>query len=155
MNKSIITSYNDEFNIETFECGNEDVNDYLKQKASSQEKEKITKIFIIHKNRRIIAYSAIFCSHLFFKLPDQEIEFRVPGICIGQLGVDTEFQEKGLGKILVQHAISLGNKIINYSGCRIIYVEAYDSAIEYYKNLQFDLLESRPNRNRMILDLLL
>lgn len=155
MNKSILTSYNDEFNIETFECGNEDVNDYLKQKASSQEKEKITKIFIIHKNRRIIAYSAIFCSHLFFKLPDQEKEFRVPGICIGQLGVDTEFQEKGLGKILVQHAISLGNKISNYSGCRIIYVKAYDSAIDYYKNLQFDLLESRPNRNRMILDLLL
>jgi len=154
MTNPIITTFHDEFNIEFFNCGNDDVNDYLKNKASIQEEEKITKIFVIHKDNIIIAYSAIFCSHLYFRLPDQETEFRVPGVCIGQLGVDTEFQGKGLGKILVQHAISLANKISNYSGCRIIYVDAYDNAIDYYKNLRFHLIESRPNHNRMFFDLI-
>lgn len=149
----LITALTDDLDIESFQCGNDDVNDYLKSKASSQEKQRITKIFVIHKDKRVIAYSAIFCSHLYFKLPDQEKEFRVPGICLGQIGVDIEYQGKGLGKILIHHTISLGYKIGNYSGCRIIYVDAYDNAISYYENLRFYLIGSSSNRNRMFFDL--
>ncbi len=101
----------------------------------------------------MIAYSAVFCSHLYFKLPDQDKEFRVPGICLGQLGVDVEFQGKGLGIILIKHAISLANKISEYLGCRIIYVEAHDDAVYFYLSLRFSLVEAKPNRNRMVFDL--
>ncbi len=141
-------------NFDKFDCGQTEVNDYLKNKALIQEKEKISKIYIIHKDKNIIAYSAIFCSHLFLRLLKKNIEFRVPGICIGQLGVDREFQNKGIGKTLIQHAISLVDKINTYSGCRIIFVDAYDNAIEYYEKLNFRLVQSKPNRNKMVLDIL-
>jgi ribosomal protein S18 acetylase RimI-like enzyme len=73
---------------------------------------------------------------------------------LGQLGVDIEFQGKGLGTILIKHAVSLANKIGNYSGCRIIYLEARDDAVEYYKKLCFYLVEPKPNKNRMVFDLI-
>lgn len=140
--------------FKTFDCGLLEVNNYLKNKSIQQEKERITKIFVVQKQNVIIGYSAIFCSHLFLKLSGKNIEFRVPGICIGQLGVHHEFQNKGVGKILVQHAISLVEKINNYSGCRIVFVDAYDTAIEYYQNLNFQLVQEKPNRNKMVLDIM-
>jgi len=141
------------FDFDKFDCGFEEVNNYLKNKALAQEREKISKIYVILKEKRVIGYSAIFCSHLFLKLRNQNKEFRVPGICIGQLGVDLEFQKKGIGKTIVQHAISLVAKINNYSGCRIVFVDAYDDAVEYYEKLNFHLVQSKPNRNKMVLDI--
>ena len=149
-----VSPFEERFNYEKFDCGFIEVNDYLKSKAIQQEKERITKIHVVQKENLIIGYSGIFCSHLFLKLRDQNIEFRVPGICIGQLGVDREFQNKGIGKILIQHAISLVEKINYYSGCRIVFVDAYDNAIEYYQNLNFQLVQSKPNRNKMVLDVM-
>ncbi len=105
--------------------------------------------------KRVIAYSAIFCSHIFLQLPEQPQEFRVPGICLGQLGVDLKYQGKGVGTMLIQHSISMAHLIGQYAGCRIIYVEAYDVAMDYYQKLEFRLIERRPNRNRMFLDLFL
>jgi GNAT superfamily N-acetyltransferase len=139
--------------LKDFNCGNDEVNKFLKEKAFAQERDKITKIYAIQIKNRVIAYSALFCSHYYLELPDQTQSFRVPGICVGQLGVDIQFQGKGLGSLLIKHSISLANRINDYAACRIIYCEAFDNAIDFYKKHSFLLVEPQPDRNRMYFDL--
>ncbi len=152
--KPVVAPYDPSFDIQSFNCGLSDINSYLQQKAINQERDKITKLFVIHLEKRVIAYCAVFCSHLFFRLPNQVTEFRVPGLCLGQLGVDLNYQGKGLGNLLVEYCISIARKIGEYAGCRILFLEAHDTAIKFYHSLRFHLLERKINRNRMFLDLI-
>jgi len=153
MVKPELIGYNKTLILEDFNCGKDEINDFLKNLAVRQEKERITKIFAFHLQNRVIAYTAVFCSHLYFKLPALEKEFRVPGICIGQLGVDLTFQKRGLGFLMIKHCISLANTVGEYSACRILYCEAFDEAMDYYEKHKFILVKKRPNRNLMFLDL--
>jgi GNAT superfamily N-acetyltransferase len=153
MSKPSITAFHTGLISKDFDCGIEEVNKFLQEKAYTQEKDRITKIYAIQIESRVIAYSALFCSHYFLELPDQEYPFRVPGICIGQLGVDVQFRGKGLGTFLIKHAISIANKIHDFAACRIIYCEAFDDAIDFYRKHGFHLVEQQVNRNRMYLDL--
>ncbi len=152
--KPLIGPFDASLAIQSFDCGSTDVNIFLRLKAVQQEKDKITKIFVIHLDKRVIAYCAIFCSHLYFRLPDQEAEFRVPGLCLGQLGVDLNYQGKGLGTHLIEYCISVAKKISGLAGCRILFLEAHDTVLSYYHTLRFRLIERKPNRNRMFLDLI-
>ena len=148
-----ITPFHEGLIFTDFDCGNAEVNKFLQEKAYNQEKDRITKIYVIQIDNRMIAYSALFCSHYYLELPDQEQSFRVPGICIGQLGVDGQFQGKGLGSLLIKHAISIANKINDFAACRIIYCEAFNDAIDFYKKHRFTLVEEQADRNRMYFDL--
>lgn len=153
MDEPAITPLYERLSLKDFDCGNDDVNTFLKEKANNQERDKITKIYAVQFKLQVIAYSALFCSHYYLELPDQEHAFRVPGICLGQLGVDRQFQGKGLGALLIKHSISIANKINEYAACRIIYCEAFDNAIDFYEKYRFLLIDSQPDRNKMYFDL--
>jgi len=153
MARPLITAFHEGLILKDFDCGSEEVNRFLQEKADNQEKDRITKVYAIQIKSRVIAYSALFCSHYYLELPDQEHPFRVPGICVGQLGVDVQFRDKGLGTLLIKHAISIANKINDFAACRIIYCEAFDNAIDFYRKHGFQLVEPQVDRNRMYLDL--
>lgn len=154
MSRPILDKLREDLYIKDFDCGEDNINNFLKNEGFNQEKDKITKIYIIHIKKRVIAYSAIFCSHYYFQLLDQKKEFRIPGICLGQLGVDLNYQKKGVGKILISHCISLANKIGTYAACRILYCESIDKAVGYYQKNYFKFLKrSGPNRNIRFFDL--
>ncbi|HUX99303.1 MAG TPA: GNAT family N-acetyltransferase [Candidatus Deferrimicrobium sp.] len=148
-----VIKYHDKLNFIDFDCGIDEINQFLKQKGPIQEKNKVSRIYIIQINNHVIAFSAVFCSHLYYRLQDQEQEFRVPGICLGQLGVDLKFQNKGLGSILINHSISLANKISNYAACRVLYCEARNEAIPFYERHHFRMVKALHDRNKMALDL--
>ena len=148
-----IVGYHDKLNFKDFDCGNDEINTFLKEKGPIQEREKISRIYTIHKKGQIIAFSAVFCSRLYYKLKDQAQEFRIPGICLGQLGVDLKYQKKGLGSILINHSISLANRISDYAACRVLYCEARDDAIPFYEKHNFRMVKVIRDRNKMALDL--
>jgi GNAT superfamily N-acetyltransferase len=94
------------------------------------------------------------CSHHRYKPGGYSREFRVPGLLIGQLGVDAQFERNNIGSMLIDYCISLAMEIKRYAACRIIYVESFDDAVEFYKKPNFVLLDDNiKNRNKMILDM--
>ena len=154
MTRPCISILNTDLKIEDFDSGNIEVDDFLKIKAYKEQLHKITAVYTIHLEHNVIAYSALFCTHFRLLLPDQAIPFRVPGIFIGQLGVDRKYQGKGLGQLLIEHAVALANEMSKKVGCRIVFLEAVDDKLPYYVKLNFRLIEQRINRNKMYLDLL-
>jgi GNAT superfamily N-acetyltransferase len=154
MSRPRISILNPALKIEDFDSGNFEVNDFLKNKAHMKQMQKKTAVYTIHLDHYVIAYSALFCTHFCLLLSDQVVPFRVPGLFIGQLGVDRKYQGKDLGKLLIEHAVALANEMSQKVGCRIVFLEAVDEKWPYYAKLNFKLIEQRKNRNKMYLDLL-
>lgn len=140
--------------FDEFDCEEVSVNEFLKIKSRIQQKENLTNIFVIHKNNKVLAYYAIFSCHFRYKNEHLGQKIRIPGICIGQLGVDKRFKNKKLGLNLFQHSIAVANKIQELAGCRIIYVEALNDAKDFWEKLNFKEIEIKKNNQfKMVFDI--
>ncbi len=150
-----ITRYTTNLVVTDFDCGDEEVNNFLKQKAADQIRRHITEIYVISLDSTVIGYYAFFSSHLHLTLPETpKNPIKVPGVCLGQLGVDKRYAKKGLGEMLIKHCIAMAYKVAKLTACRIVWVDAYDNKIDYYRSKRFHLFDQRkPNRNRMYFDL--
>ncbi len=149
-----IRVFSDDLVFDDFNCSNEEVNKFLKEQASAETRDDLTKVFVVRAKTRVIAYVAVMCSHYRYKPSGYSREFRVPGLLIGQLGVDARFERKKIGSMLIDYCISIAMEIKRYAACRIIYVESFDDAVEFYRKHNFVLLDNGVrNRNKMILDL--
>ncbi|MCF2141444.1 MAG: GNAT family N-acetyltransferase [Candidatus Lokiarchaeota archaeon] len=137
-----------------FDCGEKLINDFLKNESRNQQKWNISNIYVIYKDNKVIAYSALFSCHFRYKNEELNRKVRIPGICIGQLGVDKKYKKNGLGKYLIQHSISVANKIRKLVGCRIIYVEALENAKKYWERFNFKEIEKKgKNQFKMVFDI--
>lgn len=80
----------------------------------------------------------------------------VPAILIARLAVDKHFRGKRLGAYLLGDAIERALVIEQNIGCRCIVVDAYPSAVDWYKKFGFiKVSDPAPNSStcKMILDL--
>ncbi|MCF2137336.1 MAG: GNAT family N-acetyltransferase [Candidatus Thorarchaeota archaeon] len=141
--------------IDEFDCGNDLVNGFLKEKAVDQQFRQLTKIYVICHEDRVIGYYAIACSSIRVKLPDMLKEFKVPSILLGMIGIDKQYQGKGISKVLIEHCISLSINVGKTIACRIVCVDALDTLVEYYKKMGFIEVRKIAGRNQhtMYLDL--
>jgi GNAT superfamily N-acetyltransferase len=81
----------------------------------------------------------------------------VPAILIARLAVDKNLRGHGLGTRLLGDAIERALAIGKDIGCRCIVVDAYPSAVDWYKKFGFITVnDPSPNSStcKMILDLL-
>ena len=149
-----ITSFSDTLSLDEFHSKNEEVNTFLKERARIEIKDNLTTIYVVLIEERVVAYVAIMCCHYRFKPSGYTTEFRVPGLLIGQLGVDEQYERKSLGSMLIDYCISIATEIKKLAGCRIIYVDSFDDAVEFYRKHNFVLIDDNiKDRNKMILDL--
>ncbi len=140
--------------FDNFDCGENTVNNFLKNESLWEKAENLTNIYIFHKDFEVVAYSALYSCHFRYRNSTLNKEFRYPGICIGQLGVDKRYKGKGLGKLLIQHAISISHSIRNNIGCRIIYVEALKNAKKYWISNNFEEIEPKKKTQfKMVFDI--
>ena len=156
MVKPVIVELEPSMVLDDFDCGDRQVNEFLKEKAKDQQERFVTKVYVMRKDNEIIGYYAVFCSHFRVDLPeDRKFEFNVPGVCMGQLGIDNRYKRKGLGTEMIKHCVSLAHKINKMAACRIIWLMAYDSVIDYYSKRprNFLLTKQLRDKNRMIYDL--
>jgi len=155
MTKPVLKQLEPDDSLNGFDCGDPEVNEYLTRDGMDQQRRRYTRIYVVCLENRVIAYSALACYHLFMHLPDDEtISHRVPGIILGQLGVHREYQGKGLGYFLIDHAISVGNKISESAACRILFAEAHDDKMGYYSNQDFEYVtETKSGLKVMCYDL--
>jgi ribosomal protein S18 acetylase RimI-like enzyme len=70
---------------------------------------------------------------------------RFPAMLIGQLGVDTRYQGRGVGGLMVKHAIVSAMGAADDFGCRIVHVDSdrTPSALKLYTSAGFTLPEGQ------------
>lgn len=138
-----------------FDCGDDDLNDFLLNKSIEFSKEQLATTFVIQNAEITVAYYSIFndsvnTQHIDFASKSAAARFlkslvsfpkrhlkSYPAIKIGRLGVTNSIQRSGLGKIIVNSIIEYAIELNEQCACKIITVDAYTQSLQFYERLGF------------------
>ncbi|HBB30380.1 MAG TPA: GNAT family N-acetyltransferase [Cyanobacteria bacterium UBA8803] len=117
-------------NVETFDCGNPILNDWLKKRAIESETSGASRTYVVCDENRVVGYyclasgSAIRASapgKIKRNMPDP-----IPVMVLGRLAVDINHQGQGIGQGLVKDALLRTWQASEIAGIRAILVHALD-----------------------------
>lgn len=148
----------EDHDLSKFECESEDLNDFLKNDALKQQKEKLNLTKLITCDGKIIGFVSLLTDSMKLKLLRNEFEKGkikeklnisennpIPSIKIGRFAIDKKYAGKGLGTYFLRGILANIIKIAeNNVGLRFVVVEGYASAYNFYvthnnfKNLKKD-----------------
>ncbi|MBD5807532.1 hypothetical protein QSJ16_06065 [Limosilactobacillus reuteri] len=141
-----------------FSCLDNDVNDFLRNKAILFEKMGMARTYLILDSRNLIAYFSIAIKpltidseswnqmsknlrHKFSPLGyrDHYNEYNIPAILIGQLGKDQYLGKSIAGKELASIALNQVKAVWELSGGSVVYLEAKDIPflLKFYTDIGF------------------
>jgi len=148
----------------SFNCGDDDLNDFLFSDSIPHLKELYAVTYLVLKGDDTIAYYSVSNDSIVWNrigkdlkenicqyLPSEKAEYgSAPAVKIGRFGVDKNYAGKGLGSFLLD-GIKTNFTYDNKTGCRFVTVDALNNAqaISFYtKNGFKPLLEKSKMEKR-------
>ncbi len=130
----------------TFRCGQVPLDDYLRRYASQDVRRNVARVFVAtpqDRARRVAGYftlsaGSVHCADLPPALAKKLPRYPVPVALVGRLAVDTAFQGKGLGSILLSDACQRVARASAALAVVGMVVEAKDdAAAAFYRHFGF------------------
>lgn len=156
--------------VSEFDCGDEDLNNFLVEDAKGFLSKRIANSFILEDEGTIAAY---FCllndkiskqevtnsqwKRIREKFPDGKKFSSYPAIKIGRFAVSTNHRGLSIGTKLMSLIKDMLDSDSNYSAFRFITVDAYLSAVNFYEKNGFVKLtqkEENDHTRLMFFDML-
>lgn len=145
-----------ETDLSGFDCGDEDLNDFLVEDAKGFLDKRIATSFILEDDGRIVAYFCLLNDKISRQevtnsqwkkikdsFPDRKRFGSYPAIKIGRFAVSTVYRGRNIGSDLLNILKGMLNDNPGYSAFRYITVDAYLSAVDFYKKNGFSLLTEK------------
>ena len=147
--------------IKPFDCGDDDLNDFLFNKALLYQKELLATTFIVENEERTLGYYSVLNDSLQLKEEDFPSKSKykkflsyliphpkrhlksVPAVKIGRLAIDKTYKGMGLGRILVDNIVDDCIELNKTIACRLITVDAYKAALPFYIQSGFEFLTEK------------
>ena len=159
MNKLLLKLNDTSDKIDKFNCGNDDINYFLKNLAIPNQYRKLSNTYIFYneEDKRVVAYFSILASQL--NTGDARIYGidKIPIVILGRMGVDNNFRGNNLGRIMINIAIKKALEASKLIACRLLLVETSIDMKTYYLekiNLGFEWFKDRKTFSILVLDLL-
>jgi GNAT superfamily N-acetyltransferase len=117
---------------ESFDCGKELLNNFLKRLATQYRKKNLGQTYVIATpDKRVIGYYTISTSRVDFdNVPDdlrrQYPQIPIPVVLLGRLAVDKAFQSQGVGRTLLVKALHQAGELAETVGIAAVEVHAID-----------------------------
>lgn len=134
-----------------FDCGRPELNVWLRQVARQHQDKGLSKTFVATREEqpaRICGYYALTLAELENShLPEasrKKLPSRIPGVRLGRLAVDQEYQGKGLGELMLVDALVRAQRIYADAGGIGLFVDAIDEAAAAYY-LRFGFMTAPDN----------
>jgi ribosomal protein S18 acetylase RimI-like enzyme len=139
-----------------FDCGRLELNDWLRQVARQHQDKGLSKTFAAVRAdareaepARICGYYALTLAELENRhLPEawhKKLPRRIPGVRLGRLAVDRQYQGTGLGELLLVDALTRSQRIVTEAGGIGLFVDALDEqAAGYYRRFGFEASPDNP-----------
>jgi len=128
--------------IDSFDSGNSQLDDWLKQRARKNELEGASRTYVLCARELVIAYYCLTngavaqtaaIGRVRRNMPDP-----IPVMVIGRLAVDCRWQGKGIGRALLRDAILRTLQASEIAGIRAILVNAIsEEAKQFYEKCGF------------------
>ena len=134
-----------------FDCGQTDLNDFIKLYALQQQKRNQNKTYVAYTDTlQVMGFYSLNVGAISFEEmpPDMQkrlARYPVPTLYVGRFAVDSRFQGQGLGKILLSHALHRVCDIAAIGGVTVVAVEAKNTqAAQFYQSVDFRPLPNNP-----------
>ena len=133
--------------LSEFDCGDEDLNDFLKNDALEQQKKKLNITKLVISKGETIGYFSLLTDALILKNINNDklkIDLKdslkitsknkpIPAVKLGRFGIDKKYNGKGLGSHILRNILATLKFISqNDIGFRFIVVEGYANAFKFY-----------------------
>jgi GNAT superfamily N-acetyltransferase len=149
---------------ESFDCGDEPLNNYLRQHAwNNQLKSLIGVTYVAVEEAApgaVLGYFTLAASSIpRDRLPKKFVRglppYDLPLILLARLAVDKRFANRGLGRALLAEAFRIALQVADEIGCRCIVTDAYRDKVSWYTKYGFIPIESasEDGPQKMFLDL--
>lgn len=142
---------NESYDRTSFDCGVEVLNDYLKKYAHQNTKNNSCRTYVALKdNKKIIGYFSIAFGSVEHAIAPPKIthglgRYPVPVLVLARLAVDKSYQNIGLGRSLLKHALLKAINAAEIGGLRAVIVHAKgDRAKSFYEKYGFSPAPSDP-----------
>ena len=142
-------NFDKKYNRTKFDCGNSELNDYLKTRISKDvERKANVPVYAVNSADEVIGFYTLSSGSVQFEnFPDnlkkKIAQYPVSIARVGRLAVDQSMQGKGLGKELLFHAIDRVEVVSKSIGIRAIVVDAKDKKAENFcQKYGFDYLQN-------------
>lgn len=137
---------------ETFDCGKELLNNFLKRLANQYRKKNLGQTYVVAAaDKRVIGYYTISTSRVDFDdVPDdlrrQYPQIPIPVVLLGRLAVDKAFHGQGVGRTLLVKALRQAAEVADTVGIAAVEVHAIDDeARSFYLKYGFVSLVDDPH----------
>ena len=119
-----------------FDCGDEDLNEFLLEDSFINIDNSLSKIYLCLYENKVVAFFSLSADSI--KINEKlEIAYRTyPAIKIGRLAVHKDFQGMHIGSILIDWVVGFCLELRKDIGVRFISVDAYNReiTISFYNN---------------------
>ena len=138
----------DQDDIQSFTCGNIDLDEFLKKHAKNNDLNGYGKTFVLVDNDAFIGFFTLCSASIAFEeYPASKAQhlpkYPIPCIRIARLAVDKRFQGEGYGKELLKQAFLRILNVYPTIGIRLVVVDAKQSAASFYEKYGFVRLQNK------------
>ena len=131
-----------------FDCGDEDLNEFLLKDSFDNINNKLSIIFLCYFQKELVGFFTLSADSI--KNNNKlKINYRTyPAVKIGRFAVSKDYQNQSIGSLMINWIIGFCRYLSNYVGIRFLSVDAYNNekAIRFYENNLFVKLESVINK---------
>ena len=137
-----------------FNCGIEELNNYIHRYALQNDRNNIGKSFVavqIRNPKEVIGYYTVSMAQILFKEIPEKIKkglpkYPVPAMRLGKLAVDVQFQGNKIGAFLLRDALLRAVNISSEIGIYCVIVDAINGKAEsFYRKYGFVPCTEHPN----------
>lgn len=140
---------------DAFDCGNEELNRYLRQQARQDAERRVAAPFVLQApdSRAILGFYTLSASLIpLDELPEAMLKRlprydNLPVILLGRLAVDRTAKGQGVGEFLLLDALNRSLQTARQIGAMAVIVDAKDQSAEnFYKHFDFLPFQRTPLR---------
>ena len=161
---------NGKHDLSDFKCESDDLTDFLKDDALTQQKNKLSLTKLVMCDDTVVGYVSLLTDTILLKdirdadtkhdIKDQlnitSKKRKLPAIKIGRLALDDKYAHKGLGsEILMSILFNVKNIAENNVGLRFVTVEGYAGAYNFYTRNNFINLKKDDDKIKEKLDIII
>ena len=138
--------------LAAFDCGNEDLNDFLLKDSKDYQKSLIAVTYLVKHNEEVAAYFSLSNDKLSIKDSDKSNWRKVkrlfryskhrgdyPAVKVGRLAVSRKYQDFDIGSRILDF-VKYTFIDMNRTGCAFVTVDALRGAVDFYSKNQFKIL---------------
>jgi len=142
-----------ETDITVFDCGDDDLNDFLIKDAKNYLAELFAVTYLIQKDTEVLAYFSLSndritrfdmdkseWNKMSRNISNNKRKKSYPSVKLGRLAVERKSANLGFGKLILYYIRETYANELQKAGCRFITVDAYAGVTDFYEKNGFKFM---------------